>query len=435
MTRYALHRLARRGLTALIAAVALLVAVAGSASASAVFINEIHYDNVGVDQDEGVELAGPAGTNLSTYSVELYNGYNGTRYATIPLSGTLPDEQNGYGVRFFAIPGLQNGAPDGIALVGPLGVEQAFGYEGTFTAMDGAVAGMSLADIGQFEPPSTPVGRSLQLQGAGNTSTDFESSGPVEATPGEINIRQSFVAPPPRKSPSVTQPLPSGCVATRYSAFFIRAAAVRFKGGVAYFHATNRGNNAISLRTIAGRGTVSHVSYRLDGRVLSHARRATLQTAGLSRAGTHKLTITMTSHGHATTVTRTFRFRRYSTLCQARRVVGAIRRAHASVDGAGVTVQAIVPPTIKGGAKLRFVVSATHADRLRRVRFFLDGHQLRGQHAMNAGLTAPELATRRLADAHCSNHAAPRAPSAGVPPLQDPRDDARADGRRRLSQR
>ena len=44
----------KRGLQALIATAALLGAVAGPASAQAVFINEIHYDNVGVDQDEGV---------------------------------------------------------------------------------------------------------------------------------------------------------------------------------------------------------------------------------------------------------------------------------------------------------------------------------------------------------------------------------------------
>ncbi len=387
----ALHRVMRRGLPALISALVLLGAVAGSASAQAVFINEIHYDNVGVDQDEGVELAGPAGTNLSAYSLELYNGYDSRRYATVALSGALPDQENGYGTHFFAIPGLQNGAPDGIALIGPLGVEQAFAYEGTFTAVDGAAAGMSLHDIGQFEPPSTPVGRSIQLQGTGSTSTDFQNSGPVEATPGEINVRQYFRAPPPGADPPGTAGLPSGCVATRYNAFFIRAAGARINGGAAYFHATNRGGHAIGLRTIAGRDAVQNVSYRLDGRVLSHSPRATLDTAGLSRTATHTLAVRIAGHHRAVTITRTFRFRRYSTLCQVRRVVGTIGRAHANVDGAGVTVQAIVPPTIKGGAKLRFVVSATHASRLRGTRFFLGHHALRGQHSMNAGLTAPQL--------------------------------------------
>jgi hypothetical protein len=393
MTREGLHRVVRRGLPALISALALLAAGAGSASAQAVFVNEIHYDNVGVDQNEGVELAGPAGTDLSAYSIELYNGHDGTRYSTISLSGTLPDQENGYGARFFATPGMQNGAPDGIALIGPLGVEQAFGYEGTFTAVDGEAAGLSLADIGRFEAPSTPVGRSLQLQGTGTTSTDFASRGPLEATPGQINVRQHFRGPRSgehRSAPTKTR-LPTGCVATRYDGFFIRAAAVRINDSVAYFHATAQSGHEIALRTIAGRDAVQRVSYRLDGRALSRERHTTLDTATLSRAGTHTLTITIDGHGQTATITRLFRFRRYPTLCQARRVVGTIRRAHASVQGAGVTVQAIVPPTIKGGAKLRFVVSATHANRLRRARFFLNRQELRGQHAMNAGLTAPQL--------------------------------------------
>ena len=29
-----------------------------------IFINEVHYDNVGNDEGEGVEIAGPAGTDL-----------------------------------------------------------------------------------------------------------------------------------------------------------------------------------------------------------------------------------------------------------------------------------------------------------------------------------------------------------------------------------
>jgi hypothetical protein len=34
-----------------------------------VFINEIHYDNNGTDVNEGVEIAGPAGTNLTGWKV------------------------------------------------------------------------------------------------------------------------------------------------------------------------------------------------------------------------------------------------------------------------------------------------------------------------------------------------------------------------------
>lgn len=34
-----------------------------------VFINEIHYDNAGTDVGESVEIAAPAGTNLSLCTV------------------------------------------------------------------------------------------------------------------------------------------------------------------------------------------------------------------------------------------------------------------------------------------------------------------------------------------------------------------------------
>jgi len=87
-----------------------------SAQAS-VFINEIHYDNSGSDAGEGVEVAGPAGTDLTGWSIVLYNGNGGGQYATISLSGTIPDQQNGYGALQFSHNGIQNGAPDGLALV------------------------------------------------------------------------------------------------------------------------------------------------------------------------------------------------------------------------------------------------------------------------------------------------------------------------------
>ena len=45
-----------------------------------VFINEIHYDNIGTDSDEFVEIAGPAGTSLEGYSIVLYNGSGGAVY-------------------------------------------------------------------------------------------------------------------------------------------------------------------------------------------------------------------------------------------------------------------------------------------------------------------------------------------------------------------
>ena len=48
--------------------------------AGTVFINELNYDMVGVDTDEYIEIAGPAGTDLSGWKLELYNGNNDEQY-------------------------------------------------------------------------------------------------------------------------------------------------------------------------------------------------------------------------------------------------------------------------------------------------------------------------------------------------------------------
>lgn len=104
-----------------------------------VFINELHYDNDGTDANESVEIAGTAGTSLAGWKVLLYNGGDGRVYSTVSLAGTLPTQCGGHGTLVFAIPGAQNGAPDGLALVNGSGtVMQFLSYEGGFTATDGA---------------------------------------------------------------------------------------------------------------------------------------------------------------------------------------------------------------------------------------------------------------------------------------------------------
>ena len=82
-----------------------------------VFINEIHYDNASTDTGEAIEVAAAAGTNLSGYRLVLYNGNGGGTYNTVDLSGVIADQQDGYGTASFLIAGIQNGSPDGVALV------------------------------------------------------------------------------------------------------------------------------------------------------------------------------------------------------------------------------------------------------------------------------------------------------------------------------
>ncbi|MES2706206.1 MAG: endonuclease/exonuclease/phosphatase family protein [Verrucomicrobiota bacterium] len=169
----------------------------GVAGAQEVFINELHYDNAGTDADEGIEIAGPAGTDLSAYDLVLHNGGNGAAYGTKALSGIIPDEGgSGFGAVWFgyASGGIQNGNPDGVVLVKHAGnaVVHMIAYGGPLTATNGPAQGLVLPDIGVRETTTTPAGQTLQLRGAGKTAADFTWSGPVARSQGLINAGQTF---------------------------------------------------------------------------------------------------------------------------------------------------------------------------------------------------------------------------------------------------
>ncbi|WP_100657565.1 endonuclease [Alteromonas flava] len=174
----------------------------GTPSESTVWINEIHYDNDGTDVGEFVEIAGTAGSVLDGYSIVAYNGNGGTAYKTVALSGTLANQAGGMGTISFAASDLQNGAPDGLALIDNTGaVVQFLSYEGSFTATDGPAAGMQSSDIGVSETSSTPVGYSLQLTGSGSSYAEFYWISPSQASAGQVNDGQSFLGGPVNEAP------------------------------------------------------------------------------------------------------------------------------------------------------------------------------------------------------------------------------------------
>jgi DNA/RNA endonuclease G (NUC1) len=128
-----------------------------------VFISEFHYDDVGADIDEKIEISGPAGASLSGWSVVLYNLTGGAQYQTVTLSGVFSDLCDGRGVLVFDAVGIQNGPNDGLALVAPgNSVVEFLSYEGTLTATNGPATGMTSTDIGVDEEPAPSEGRSLQ---------------------------------------------------------------------------------------------------------------------------------------------------------------------------------------------------------------------------------------------------------------------------------
>ena len=173
--------------------------------ATSIFINELHYDNAGGDTGEGVEIAGLAGTNLSGWSLALYNGSSTQLnvYNTISLSGIIPNQQNGFGTLAFFQAGIQNGSPDGLALVNDSNVViQFLSYEGSFAAASGPAAGLTSMDIGVSEPSNTAIGNSLQLRGTGNVFADFAWATSAANTFGSINTGQTFLVSPQ------TEPVP-----------------------------------------------------------------------------------------------------------------------------------------------------------------------------------------------------------------------------------
>lgn len=143
------------------------------------FISEIHYDNAGTDVGEAIEVQAPVGADLTGWSVLLYNGSGGVVYNTKTLSGTVPEA--GVVVVTYPTDGIQNGSPDGMALVDATGaVVEFLSYEGTFAATEGPAAGLTSTDIGVSQTNTTPIGQTLQ-------KIDGVWTGPLASTLGARN--------------------------------------------------------------------------------------------------------------------------------------------------------------------------------------------------------------------------------------------------------
>tara|TARA_Y100000385_G_scaffold145208_1_gene150810 strand:- start:7567 stop:10278 length:2712 start_codon:yes stop_codon:yes gene_type:complete len=163
-------------------------------------INEIHYDNAGVDTLEGVEIVGKAGYDLSCFSIYLYNGSDSLLYNTVSLSGIIPNDSCGYGAIWFPISGIQNGDAsngDGIALANSCTnyKVQFLSYEGSFVANNGLFASDTAVDIGVSESSGTSVNSSIQLVGFGEDYSSFNWLASLPNTRDLINAGQSFCPP------------------------------------------------------------------------------------------------------------------------------------------------------------------------------------------------------------------------------------------------
>jgi len=161
-----------------------------------VWINEIHYDNDGTDVNEAVEvvLENPGSYDLSDFTITPYNGNGGVTYGTAYSLDqfTVGTTYGNFVIYSRMYPGLQNGAPDGLALdyQGTLVSGQFLSYEGTITAANGPANGILSTDISVTEPGA--IGESLQLSGTGTQYSSFTWQIPATATLGNSNNSQTL---------------------------------------------------------------------------------------------------------------------------------------------------------------------------------------------------------------------------------------------------
>jgi large repetitive protein len=178
-------------------------------------INEVDYDMVGTDNAEFVEIYNGTGAaiDLTSYSLVLINGSNNTTYTTVKLGPAGMLASKGYlvvGAATVTVPAtalklnfvgatdqVQNGAPDGIALINTATstLVDAFCYEGamTSTTVTGLPGMVSLVE-GTFLPvaiaDSNMVAGSLSRLPNGNdtnnAATDWNFS--TTSTPGAANV-------------------------------------------------------------------------------------------------------------------------------------------------------------------------------------------------------------------------------------------------------
>ncbi len=155
-------------------------------------INEVDYDQAGADHDGFVEIynAGDAAADLTGIAVSPVNGGDGTEYSRKALSGTLAA-----GAYLVVDVELQNGAPDGVALVNLTThtLLDALSYEGaitvatidgtTYSLVEGTVLPATVADSNTVEGSLI---RNPNGQDTDDAAADWAFT--TTATPGAANV-------------------------------------------------------------------------------------------------------------------------------------------------------------------------------------------------------------------------------------------------------
>ncbi len=174
--------------------------------AQEVFINEIRANDEGTDDAEFIELIGPAGFDLSGWSIGHFNGTGGSLVFSFvfPEGSAFPDtgiqDPDGRQIAFIVLKhtnhsvpnaifdwgttGLQNG-PDGIELLDDTGKRiQALTWNGTGDLVGGDPAWRNVGSDGNDDRSLCAPGDVAELYAA---AWDY-----LEATPGSLNPNQTI---------------------------------------------------------------------------------------------------------------------------------------------------------------------------------------------------------------------------------------------------
>ena len=156
-------------------------------------INEVDYDQIGVDTGGFVEIAntGTATATLDGIALVLVNGGDSTEYARKTLTGSLAA-----GAKLVVDVDPQNGAPDGLALIDTAKdmLLDALSYEGAISA---AVIGAKVFDLVEGTLLPVDVADSNTVDGTlaripdgsdlGNAAVDWSFT--TTPTPGAANVK------------------------------------------------------------------------------------------------------------------------------------------------------------------------------------------------------------------------------------------------------
>ncbi len=163
----------------------MMLAMAGTALAQGILINELDSDTVGTDMLEFVELYGPGGASLDGYVLVFYNGNGDAVYAAYDLDGYSLDA-NGFFLLgntdvvptpsiIFGSNGLQNGADAAALYLGndtDFPAAQVLGQETGVQLVDAIVYDTADSDDAELLAGLTPGEPQINEDGGVDKDTD-----------------------------------------------------------------------------------------------------------------------------------------------------------------------------------------------------------------------------------------------------------------------